>query len=358
MGRPARFSFEEVANACVHLDGRGMLSADNIITHLGGGSKLTILRHYNAWLDSRRAATARPLEMFSADLRAALAREWEKVSDEARSDLQDRLTQLDEQLRAALNSLEKAEEGNDHLKMQLTQDREAAAAQERDRGQEVAASQAQAAALQGQVEKLSEKLEREIAGSENARLDAAQARNKLETTEKSLQTFTQQHDSLMTDQKVLQKQLGETQRRADLSEERLSSREREAAAAKAAFEDEKGRRQAVEEALAAARQELVTTERRAASAEARAESRDELLQALREESSERRERLALLERSLASSRSELTAAQVELGVCRSEYAQLSKAASEKSPSRADGRSTQEARPQPRQRGEKADDEGG
>ena len=261
-GRPPRFSYEDVAQGCAELDARGMLSANNLLTHLGGGSKLTLLRHYNRWLDERRAATVRPVdELLSESLRAALVRELDITRTAAQADLKKQLAAVQEQLTTALAGLESAEEDNATREEAMTAAAAAAAARETTLKQALAEAHGRAEALTAQVATLEQKFARELEGAERARVEAAKALNRLEIAEDARQHLESHNTQLLADLKAAHTAAHAADKQAAVAQEKANGLAQQLEGAQREIEASKQARVELQTALADAEKRAGEAER-------------------------------------------------------------------------------------------------
>ena len=225
MGRPARFSYDDIAQACDVLDGRGILSADNVLTHLGGGSKTTILRHYNAWLAARRAAATRPLtDVASEAFREALVRELDTAAARAREAQAGQLAEMQEQLQTALTHLHQAEEAHATTHEGLLAACDTAEARARELEQTAAIAEAQTQSLREHNRTLESRLAQLAETSEGARTGLLRAESKVEALQQTTQELRQQVGRLEQHAGGLQDKLSTASEAAAVASARLSER--------------------------------------------------------------------------------------------------------------------------------------
>jgi chromosome segregation ATPase len=262
MGRPSLISYEEVAAVCADLDSRGLCTVENVHRQLGDrGSRTTVHRHYQAWRQQLRAAAAQPFNAtFSEGLRAALVREIETATAAARSELDARIADLEEQVRSALSNLDAAEHANEALRDQAAADARDAQTKDEAARQAQAELQGRAEELEKRIRMLEESLAREVKTAEAARMEAAKAMIKLEVSEDSRKHLEAHNGELLADVKRLQGALGVAEQRAAVAEEKAQSKAEQLTHAQR--EAESTRKVASE-----LQTTLHTTEKRAADAE-------------------------------------------------------------------------------------------
>lgn len=168
MARPGITYDEVIASIDAILAGGEEPTIQRIREHLGTGSPNTIHKHLVAWRAARPVEQRKAPEL-PAELQAALVREIERQAAEARTDVEKALVQAQkdaavlaktgEELEDTITILEEQNEG-----LAAEKERQAALANER----------------HDEIEELKAALERERKAAEEARIQVAQGRNRIE----------------------------------------------------------------------------------------------------------------------------------------------------------------------------------
>ena len=230
MARPG-ITYDEVIAAIDALLASGEEpTIQRIREHLGTGSPNTIHRHLVTWRASRPVEQRKAPEL-PAELQAALVKEIERQAAEARTDVERSLVEAQKEAATLAKAGEELEELNGTLEEQnealaAEKERQAALANER----------------HDEIEELKINLDRERKAAEEARIQVAQGRNKIEALDK-------QADELRT-------KLNDAAAEAKFAQAAQVVAEKTAAVAEARLESEKATSADLRERLAASQADL------------------------------------------------------------------------------------------------------
>lgn len=168
-------TYEQVAEIADAIVGQGLQpGVRNIRERLTTGSPNTIQRHLDTWRQARPKAAAKVMEL-PATLTAAIASEIEKAAASARSEIEGRLVQAQDDAAELAAAGEQLEDERDDLLNQLT-----IVTTDRDQATATAAERAT------EIERMTAELARERHAAEQARIEVAQGRNKQEASDEKL----------------------------------------------------------------------------------------------------------------------------------------------------------------------------
>ncbi|MDD2799841.1 MAG: DNA-binding protein [Methylococcales bacterium] len=168
-------TYEQVAEIADAIVGQGLQpGVRNIRERLTTGSPNTIQRHLDTWRQARPKAAAKAMEL-PATLTAAIASEIEKAAASARSEIEGRLVQAQDDAAELAAAGEQLEDERDDLLNQLT-----IVTTDRDQATATAAERAT------EIERMTAELARERHAAEQARIEVAQGRNKQEASDEKL----------------------------------------------------------------------------------------------------------------------------------------------------------------------------
>lgn len=186
-------TYEQVAEVADAIVSQGLQpGVRNIRERLTTGSPNTIQRHLDTWRQARPKAAAKAMEL-PATLTAAIANEIEKAAASARSEIEGRLVQAQDDAAELASAGEQLEDERDELISQLT-----AITTERDQATATAAERA------AEIERLTNELARERHAAEQARIEVAQARNKQEASNEQIKEQKAELEQLRKDREQLQ----------------------------------------------------------------------------------------------------------------------------------------------------------
>ncbi len=233
-------TYSEVAEVCERLSAEGVKPTQrNVRAEIGSGSVSTILRHINAWLESKSLV---------ADVQVVLPDEtvvaMQKAINDAiqsASETRDReIANLKEQIEDELKALTEQDERIQSLDNRLQAEAESAKARELALEKSLAVQTRQAEELKAQNAALSEKLESAVIAQEIARTESAKAQLHVERSEKAAEKAEARVD-------LLNKSLGKCT-------EALAQSEKEAATAVAVAAEQQKSISRLEKQLESAQQ--------------------------------------------------------------------------------------------------------
>ena len=179
--------------------------------HLGTGSPNTIHRHLVTWRASRPVEQRKAPEL-PAELQAALVKEIERQAAEARTDVERSLVEAQKEAATLAKAGEELEELNGTLEEQnealaAEKERQAALANER----------------HDEIEELKVNLDRERKAAEEARIQVAQGRNKIEALDKQADELRAKLTDAAAEAKSAQAAQVVAEKTAAVAEARLES---------------------------------------------------------------------------------------------------------------------------------------
>lgn len=179
--------------------------------HLGTGSPNTIHRHLVTWRASRPVEQRKAPEL-PAELQAALVKEIERQAAEARTDVERSLVEAQKEAAILAKAGEELEELNGTLEEQnealaAEKERQAALANER----------------HDEIEELKADLDRERKAAEEARIQVAQGRNKIEALDQQADELRAKLTDAAADAKAAQAAQVAAEKAAAVAEARLES---------------------------------------------------------------------------------------------------------------------------------------
>ena len=231
-------SYEQVAAAADFLVGASQSPTIRAIRErIGTGSPNTIQRHLSAWRDARPQQAAAALNLSEA-LSAAIATEIAKAAAQARAEVESRLVEAQTEAAELAAAGELLEQERDTLAEQvasLTTERDSATATAIERAAE--------------IERQSQDLNRERSATEAARIEVAQARNKLESQAEKITEQTQQIEQLRAQLDAQTKDRVDAEKLAAVLGAKLEASEQRAKTAEASTEEFKTQAQQAREAV-------------------------------------------------------------------------------------------------------------
>ena len=211
MARPG-ITYDEVIAAIDALLASGEEpTIQRIREHLGTGSPNTIHRHLVTWRASRPVEQRKAPEL-PAELQAALVKEIERQAAEARTDVERSLVEAQKEAATLAKAGEELEELNGTLEEQnealaAEKERQAALANER----------------HDEIEELKINLDRERKAAEEARIQVAQGRNKIEALDKQADELRAKLTDAAAEAKSAQAAQVVAEKTAAVAEARLES---------------------------------------------------------------------------------------------------------------------------------------
>lgn len=250
MARPGITNDEVVAAIDAILASGEEPTIQRIRDHLGTGSPNTIHRHLVTWRASRPVEQRKAPEL-PAELQAALVKEIERQAAQARTDVERSLVEAQKEAVTLAKAGEELEELNGTLEEQnesLTAERERLSALADERHEELV--------------ELKAALERERKSAEEARIQVAQGRNKIEALDQQADELNGKLTTAMADLKSAQAAQVAAEKTSAVAEARLEGekaatsdlRERLAAAQADALEKTRAQSDAQTEAYRSAKE--------------------------------------------------------------------------------------------------------
>lgn len=211
MARPG-ITYDEVVSAIDTLIANGEDPTINRIREeLGTGSPNTIHRHLVAWRSSQPVAQRKAPEL-PPELQAAIVREFERQSADARSEVEKALVATQKEAATLSKSGEELEEANAAL-----EDENADLSAHKGRLQALADER------QEEIKNLNGKLDAERKSLEEAHIEIARGRNKIESLELSASELKDRIKVLADELKVAEKGRIDAEKAAAVSEAKLES---------------------------------------------------------------------------------------------------------------------------------------
>lgn len=217
MARPGITYDEVIAAIDAILASSEEPTIQRIREHLGTGSPNTIHRHLVAWRASRPVEQRKAPEL-PAELQAALVKEIERQAAEARTDVERFLVEAQKEAATLAKAGDELEELNGTLEEQnealaAEKERQAALANER----------------HDEIEELKGDLDRERKAAEEARIQVAQGRNKIEALAQETDDLKAKLAEAVTDAKSARAAQVDAEKSAAVAEARLENEKATAA---------------------------------------------------------------------------------------------------------------------------------
>jgi colicin import membrane protein len=252
-------SYEQVAAAADALIGEGQSNPtiNAIRERLGTGSPNTIHQHLKVWNEARPQVPAPP-PVLPSSLATAIATEIGRAAAQARAEIEAKLVQAQDEANALAKVGEALEAENSALADQIS-----ALTTERDQALALAAERAEESMRQAQ------ELARERNAAEQARIEVAQNRNKLDGQAEKLAEQKHEIDQLRRSFEMNQDARQQAEKLADVAMAKLESMTERATKAETRLDQLEKKLQQVTQELNSATAQIASQQIKEAQAEAK-----------------------------------------------------------------------------------------